>query len=102
MPISVISSSPQDITLETAVKLLALPKVIGLNPNTNKEITIAVGRYGPYLKHDGKFISIPKNYDYLNLSINDCIKIITSPSSQLRKAKKDAPTNSDKVAKSKS
>lgn len=102
VPISVISSSPQDITLETAVKLLALPKVIGLNPNTNKEITIAVGRYGPYLKHDGKFISIPKNYDYLNLSINDCIKIITSPSSQLRKAKKDAPTNSDKVAKSKS
>ncbi|SPM45295.1 DNA topoisomerase I [Orientia tsutsugamushi] len=102
VPISVISSSPQDITLETAVKLLALPKVIGLNPNTNKEITVAVGRYGPYLKHDGKFISIPKNYDYLNLSINDCIKIITSPSSQLRKAKKDAPTNSDKVAKSKS
>lgn len=102
VPISVISSSPQDITLETAVKLLALPKVIGLNPNTNKEITVAVGRYGPYLKHDGKFISIPKNYDYLNLSINDCIKIITSPSSQLHKAKKDAPTNSDKVAKSKS
>lgn len=102
VPISVISSSPQDITLETAVKLLALPKVIGLNPSTNKEITVAVGRYGPYLKHDGKFISIPKNYDYLNLSINDCIKIITSPSSQLRKAKKDAPTNSDKVAKSKS
>ncbi|KJV51116.1 DNA topoisomerase I [Orientia tsutsugamushi str. Gilliam] len=102
VPISVISSDPQDITLETAVKLLALPKVIGLNPNTNKEITVAVGRYGPYLKHDGKFISIPKNYDYLNLSINDCIKIITSPSSQLRKAKKDAPTNSDKVAKSKS
>lgn len=102
VPISVISSSPQDITLETAVKLLALPKVIGLNPNTNKEITVAVGRYGPYLKHDGKFISIPKNYDYLNLSINDCIKIITSSSSQLRKAKKDAPTNSDKVAKSKS
>lgn len=102
VPISVISSSPQDITLETAVKLLALPKVIGLNPNTNKEMTVAVGRYGPYLKHDGKFISIPKNYDYLNLSINDCIKIITSSSSQLRKAKKDAPTNSDKVAKSKS
>lgn len=102
VPISVISSSPQDITLETAVKLLALPKVIGLNPNTNKEITVAVGRYGPYLKHDGKFISIPKNYDYLNLSINDCIKIITSTSSQLRKAKKDAPANSDKVAKSKS
>ncbi|WP_371253168.1 type I DNA topoisomerase [Orientia tsutsugamushi] len=102
VPISVISSSPQDITLETAVKLLALPKVIGLNPNTNKEITVAVGRYGPYLKHDGKFISIPKNYDYLNLSINDCIKIITSPSSQLRKAKKDAPNDSDKVAKSKS
>ncbi|SPR03039.1 DNA topoisomerase I [Orientia tsutsugamushi] len=102
VPISVISSSPQDITLETAVKLLALPKVIGLNPNTNKEITVAVGRYGPYLKHDGKFISIPKNYDYLNLSINDCIKIITSTSPQLRKTKKDASTNSDKVAKSKS
>lgn len=102
VPISVISSSPQDITLETAVKLLALPKVIGLNPNTNKEITVAVGRYGPYLKHDGKFISIPKNYDYLNLSINDCIKIITSTSPQLRKTKKEASTNSDKVAKSKS
>lgn len=100
--ISVISSDPQDITLETAVKLLALPKVIGLNPNTNKEITVALGRYGPYLKYDGKFISIPKNYDYLNLSINDCIKIITNPSPQLRKTKKDVPTNSDKVAKSKS
>ncbi|KJV56096.1 DNA topoisomerase I [Orientia chuto str. Dubai] len=91
-----------DITLEIAEKLLELPKIIGLNPNTNKEITVAIGRYGPYLKHDGKFISIPKNYDYLNLSINDCIAIITKPPSQFRKTKKAISSNSDKVTNSKS
>ena len=58
-----VSLSPffdeKTIALKGALKLLALPKVVGVHPETKKEIKKAVGRFGPYIVHAGDFRSVP-------------------------------------------
>ena len=49
----------ETITLEGALKLLELPKLVGVHPETKKEIKKAVSRFGPYIVHDGDFRSVP-------------------------------------------
>lgn len=46
--------------LEDALKLLSLPKELGLHPESGKKVIVNIGRFGPYIGHDGKFKSIPK------------------------------------------
>ncbi|MDE5837554.1 MAG: type I DNA topoisomerase, partial [Paramuribaculum sp.] len=48
-----------DITLEQALKLFELPRNLG--EFEGKDITVAIGRFGPYIRHDNKFVSIPKD-----------------------------------------
>ncbi len=50
-----------DINIDTANMLLSLPRDLGLHPETNKKIVANIGRFGPYVNHDGKFKSIPKS-----------------------------------------
>jgi DNA topoisomerase I len=59
-------SIPKDIpiaemNLDVANMLLSLPRDLGLHPETNKKIVANIGRFGPYVNHDGKFKSIPKS-----------------------------------------
>jgi DNA topoisomerase-1 len=43
---------PENVTLDTAVDLLRLPRTLGLHPETGKVIEAGVGRYGPFIRHD--------------------------------------------------
>lgn len=49
-----------DVDINVANMLLSLPRDLGLHPETNKKIIANIGRFGPYINHDGKFKSIPK------------------------------------------
>ena len=51
-----------NVNIDIANMLLSLPRDLGLHPETNKKIVANIGRFGPYVNHDGKFKSIPK-YD---------------------------------------
>jgi DNA topoisomerase I len=62
------------ITIEDALELFKLPRKPGIFED--KEITVAVGRFGPYVRHDNKFISIPKTFDPLTIELEDCIQLI--------------------------
>ena len=66
----------QTISLEEAMKLFQLPRVLG--EWDNKEVVASVGRYGPYLRYDGKFTSIKKtdNEDPLTISLDRAIELI--------------------------
>ncbi len=66
----------QKITLEEALNLFQLPRSLG--EWQNKEIVASVGRFGPYLRHDGKFTSIKKtdNEDPLTISLERAIELI--------------------------
>lgn len=64
----------ETITLEEALELFKLPRVVG--EFEGKEIKASVGRFGPYLLHDGKFISIPKPDDAYSVDETKAIELI--------------------------
>ncbi|AFC71399.1 type I DNA topoisomerase [Rickettsia australis] len=79
------SLNQHDITLEMALKLLSLPLKIGIHKDSGEEIMIGYGKFGPYIKYMSKFISIPKKYDFLNLSLDDAMKLIEENKAKLEK-----------------
>lgn len=62
------------ITLEEALELFKLPRTVG--QFEDKEIVAAIGRFGPYLRHDGKFYSLKKDYDPHTISEAEAIEVI--------------------------
>lgn len=68
------TQSIETITLEEALKLFDLPRNLG--PFRDKNMTVAIGRFGPYIRHDGKFVSLPKEYDPMEVTSEEAIAII--------------------------
>ena len=71
---------PDTVELETALGLLSLPRDIGNHPETGKKITAGIGRFGPYVKHDGKFKSLKKDDDILNIGLNRAVSLLAEVS----------------------
>ncbi|MAH89078.1 MAG: DNA topoisomerase I [Pelagibacterales bacterium] len=69
----------KDVDLSLAKKLLALPREVGIHPETGEIIIANNGRYGPYLKYKNIFYSIPKNESPLTIGINRAIDILSKP-----------------------
>lgn len=70
--------TPETVDLKIALDLLSLPRLVGMHPETKKEIKAGVGRYGPYLLHDGKFTTIPAGDDVLHIGMNRAVDILNS------------------------
>lgn len=75
-------SIPKEIPLssvdeEVAAKLIALPRDLGQHPETNKKIVANIGRFGPYVNHDGKFKSIPKTDSVFDIDLNRAVEILS-------------------------
>jgi DNA topoisomerase-1 len=68
--------APDQVTLEVALSLLALPRDIGAHPETGKMIVAGLGRFGPYLLHDGKYTSLKGDDDLLTIGINRAVTVI--------------------------
>lgn len=66
----------EDVTLEMALKLLALPRVVGLHPDSGKEILAGLGRFGPYLLHDGAYTKLKDAMEALEIGINHAVQKI--------------------------
>jgi len=70
--------SPESVDLQIALGLLSLPRVIDNHPETGKEITAAIGKYGPYIKHDNKFVSLKDSDNVLTIGINRAVDLIAT------------------------
>ncbi len=73
-----------DVTLELAIRLLELPVKLFVHPSDNQDVILGIGRFGPYLKYQDRFISIPKKYDPFAISPNIAIEIIKDNSNKLK------------------
>ena len=67
---------PQTITLERALPL-SLPRDIGAHPETGQPILAGIGRFGPYIVHEGKYVSL-KNDNVLDIGINRAVDLLAS------------------------
>lgn len=72
------SFSPEDVDLGKAISLLSLPRDIGEHPETSKMIQAGIGRYGPFIKHEKTFVSIPAEDDVLTIGINRAIDLLST------------------------
>ncbi|WP_298649659.1 type I DNA topoisomerase [uncultured Proteiniphilum sp.] len=68
------SQSLETITLEETLKLFELPRTLG--EFREKEVVIGVGRFGPYIRHNNKFVSLPKGVDPLEIQLDEAITLI--------------------------
>ncbi|WP_345096080.1 type I DNA topoisomerase [Bartonella acomydis] len=66
----------ENITLDKALALLSLPREIGTHPETGKMITATIGRYGPYLTHDGKSAPLLHVDEVFDIGINRAVTVL--------------------------
>lgn len=66
--------SVSTITLEEALKLFEFPRLIGTFED--QDVTVAIGRFGPYVKHAGKFVSIPKELSPAHITLDEAVELI--------------------------
>jgi DNA topoisomerase-1 len=77
------------VTLELALDLLKLPRTLGDHPESGKAVKVGLGRFGPYVVHDGKFASLKKPHNMLDVTLDQALEILSkSPVRRGRTAKK--------------
>jgi DNA topoisomerase-1 len=69
----------EKVDLPMALKLLELPRTLGSHPGTGKEIKAGLGRFGPYVVHDGDFRSIPKTMSLFDVDLKQAMDLLSKP-----------------------
>jgi DNA topoisomerase I len=77
-------TDPEHIDLERALALLALPREVGLHPETGKPIVAGFGRYGPYVQHDGKYASLSAPEEVFEIGINCAVSLLAEKAANRR------------------
>jgi DNA topoisomerase-1 len=68
--------SPSDLELDLALKLLSLPREIGLHPETGKPITAGIGRFGPFVRHEKTYASLEAGDEVFDIGLNRAVTLI--------------------------
>ena len=76
--------TPETLSLEDALGLLSLPRLIGLHPETGLKIEAAVGRFGPYVKMGAIFASLDRDDDVLHVGLNRAMDLIGKKQDSIR------------------
>ena len=70
---------PDAVTLDQATTLLQMPLHLGKHPESGKDISKSVGRFGPYVMCDGDFRSIPKSMDFFEVTLDEALELLNKP-----------------------
>jgi DNA topoisomerase-1 len=90
---------PEALTLEDALGLLSLPRLIGLHPETQQKIEAGVGRFGPYVKMGAIFASLDRDDDVLHLGFNRAMDLIAKKQDSIRDLGKHPKDSAPVVAR---
>jgi len=72
-----------DFDLDWALRLLALPREVGPHPETGNMITASIGRYGPYLAHDGKYAKLTGTRDVFETGMNAAVTLLAEAANRV-------------------
>ncbi|MGD9738170.1 MAG: type I DNA topoisomerase [Bauldia sp.] len=67
---------PATIDLDTALSLLSLPREVGIHPESGKAITAGIGRFGPFVQHDGTFANLDSVEEVFSVGLNRAVTLI--------------------------
>ncbi len=67
---------PEDVDFDLGVRIVDLPRTLGEHPDTGKQIEADIGRYGPYVRHEGTFASLQKGDDVLEVGLERARELI--------------------------
>jgi DNA topoisomerase-1 len=70
---------PDSVDLSIALQLLALPRDLGAHPESGKKVHAAIGRFGPYVSHDGQFKSVPKDESVFDIGLERAVALLKEP-----------------------
>jgi DNA topoisomerase I len=70
---------PDTVNLEIALQLLELPRDLGPHPEGGKKVHAAIGRFGPYVSHDGHFKSIPRDESVFDITLERAVALLKEP-----------------------
>jgi DNA topoisomerase-1 len=73
------------VTLDDALKLLSLPRQVGLHPDDNEPITTNFGRFGPYVRHGSDFRSLESEEEVFTISADQAIALLRAPKKSRRR-----------------
>ena len=73
------------VTLDDALKLLSLPRVVGLHPDDNEPIVTNFGRFGPYVKHNDEFRSLESEEQVFDISFDGALALLRAPKQSRRR-----------------
>ena len=82
--------TPEDIDLELALRLLSLPRTVGNHPETGKPITAGIGRYGPFVLHDGIYANLEGWQEVFEIGENRAVTLIAEKASKARGGRANA------------
>jgi DNA topoisomerase-1 len=70
---------PEEIKMEQALMLLELPKTLGQHPDTKKDVKKGLGRFGPYVVHEGDYRSIPRTENIFAVDLARALELFAQP-----------------------
>lgn len=92
---------PEEVDMELALKLLELPRKLGEHPETGKDVRAGVGRYGPFVVHDGTFASLRKKDSVLEVGLDRALELLAKKKKNKRSSEinnlGEHPTNGKSV-----
>lgn len=76
----------EEVSLDLALRLLSLPRDLGAHPESGEPVRAGIGRYGPYVVHDGDFRSLEKQDDVYTVGLDRALQLLSQPKGGRRRA----------------
>ena len=92
------NTSPADIDLDLALKLLSLPREIGKHPETGEPITAGIGRFGPFVQHEKTYASLEAGDEVFDIGLNRAVTLIAEKIAKGPSAGASAPIRASRSA----
>ena len=77
---------PEDVDLELAIKLLSLPRLVGKHPETGSDISAGLGRYGPFVLHEGTYANLDNFEEIFTVGLNRAVDLLATKKANSRKS----------------